>query len=103
MGRIGAPTMSPEEAIAMSRRRSPWWSWALALIPLPGGVAGAQAPARPWAANVVVPQARAFTTPGAVAVRVEGVRVGVVIRDRVATTLMEVRLRNPGAARLEAE
>jgi Ca-activated chloride channel family protein len=35
--------------------------------------------------------------------QVTGVNVGVVIRDQAATTMMEIRLRNPGGTRQEAE
>jgi Ca-activated chloride channel family protein len=58
---------------------------------------------RPWAANVVVPQTSGYATGRQPAVRIEQVRAGVVIRGQVATTLVEVRLRNPGPGRLEAE
>ncbi len=39
----------------------------------------------------------------AAALEISGVTVGVVIREQVATTMMEIRLRNPTAARQEAE
>src|SRR5947208_3292711 len=56
-----------------------------------------------WSGNVVVPQARVYSPAGAPALQITGVNAGVVIRDQVATTIMEVRLRNPGPARQEAE
>ena len=37
------------------------------------------------------------------AVRIEQVRAGVVIRGQVATTMVEIQLRNPSPGRLEAE
>ena len=58
---------------------------------------------RPWAANVVVPQASCYTMGRQPAVRIEQVRAGVVIRGQVATTTVEIQLRNPGPGRLEAE
>lgn len=58
---------------------------------------------RPWAANVVVPQASCYTMGRQPAVRIEQVRAGVVIRGQVATTMVEVHLRNPSPGRLEAE
>ena len=45
----------------------------------------------------------AFTRMRSPALQITGVTVGVVIRDQVATTMMEIQLRNPGAARQEAE
>ena len=61
-----------------------------------------------FGAAVVVKRRRPAGTlvrHGAVAraCRSRAVTVGVVIRDQVATTMMEIRLRNPGAARQEAE
>jgi Ca-activated chloride channel homolog len=56
-----------------------------------------------WASNVVVPQSRGYAMGLQAAVRIEQVRAGVVIRGQVATTLMEIQLRNPGRDRLEAE
>jgi len=58
---------------------------------------------RAWAANVVVPQSRSYAMSRGAAVQIVGVRAGVVIRDQVATTMFEIRLRNPGAGRTEAE
>lgn len=56
-----------------------------------------------WAANVVVPQARSYAMGRQEVVRIEQVRAGVVIRDQIATTMIEIQLRNPTAGRLEAE
>jgi len=58
---------------------------------------------RPWSSNVVVPQARSYAMGRSPALEISGVTVGVVIREQVATTMMEIRLRNPAAARQEAE
>lgn len=58
---------------------------------------------RPWAANVVVPQASCYAMGRQPAVEIERVRAGVVIRGQVATTTVEIQLRNPSSGRLEAE
>jgi Ca-activated chloride channel family protein len=58
---------------------------------------------RSWAAHVVVPQARSYAMGRFPALEISGVTVGVVIRAQVATTMMEIRLRNPTGARQEAE
>src|SRR5918995_1590196 len=58
---------------------------------------------RPWAANVVVPQAHCYALGRHPGVGIEQVRAGVVIRGQVATTTVEIQLRNPGPGRLEAE
>src|SRR5262249_48843864 len=58
---------------------------------------------RPWAAIVVVPQASSYTMGRQQAVRIEQVRAGVVVRGQVATTMVEIQLRNPSPGRLEAE
>jgi Ca-activated chloride channel homolog len=68
------------------------------------GTAYAQAlPAARWSSHVVVPQARSYALGRSPALEISGVTVGVVIREQVATTMMEIRLRNPSAARQEAE
>src|SRR5262245_32830006 len=59
--------------------------------------------ARPWAANVVVPQTSCYAMGRQPAVRIEQVRAGVVIRGQVATTTVEIQVRNPSAGRLDAE
>ena len=56
-----------------------------------------------WAANVVVPQATCYPIGRPEAVRIERVRAGIVIKGQMATTMVEVALRNPTGARLEAE
>jgi Ca-activated chloride channel family protein len=75
---------------------------AAALVAAPAVLA--QVPhAGPWAGNVVVPQARCYTFSHAPSAQIEGVRAGVVIRDQAATTMLEIRLRNPASSRIEAE
>jgi Ca-activated chloride channel family protein len=59
--------------------------------------------ARAWTSHVVVPQARSYAMGRFGALEVSGVTVGVVIREQVATTMMEIHLHNPTAARQEAE
>jgi len=76
----------------------------LLAVPSLGGIAHAQTThGGPWSAHVVVPQARSYALGRSPALQLTGVTVGVVIRDQIATTMMEIRLRNPGAARQEAE
>ena len=58
---------------------------------------------RPLAANIIVPQSRAFHVAAQPQVRVTEVKVGVVILEQVATTTMDVSLQNPSGRRLEAE
>ncbi len=64
---------------------------------------------RPWAANVVVPQARSFHAAAPVSgratlsIEITGVEVGVVISEQVATTTMDIGLRNLTSTRQEAE
>lgn len=61
------------------------------------------ASARIWSDHVIVPQARAYAMNRSPAMQITGVTVGVVVRDQLATTIMEIRLRNPGGRREEAE
>jgi hypothetical protein len=69
-----------------------------------GGLAHGQGlHARTWSTNVVIPQARAYSMGRTPALQITGVVAGVVVRDQVATSVMEVRLRNPGSTRQEAE
>jgi Ca-activated chloride channel family protein len=57
-----------------------------------------------WAANIVVPQSSCYALGGrAATVRIEEVRAEVSIRGQVSTTMLQVKLRNPTSARLEAE
>ncbi|MFI5454532.1 MAG: VIT domain-containing protein [Isosphaerales bacterium] len=81
-----------------------WLPMLLLAVPSLGGIAHAQTThGGPWSANVVVPQARSYALGRSPALQLTGVTVGVVIRDQIATTMMEIRLRNPGGARQEAE
>ena len=76
----------------------------LAVVPIGGTDARGQAPpGRPWSPQVVVPQSRSYAMGRSPALQIAGVTAGVVIRDQVATTMMEIRLRNPGGSRQEAE
>jgi Ca-activated chloride channel family protein len=69
-----------------------------------GGVVRAQSlDARSWPRHVVVPQARAYAPGRSPALEITRVVVGVVIREQVASTMMEVQLQNPGSTRQEAE
>lgn len=59
---------------------------------------------RPLASNVIVPQSRAVAMDRAAdTVEITAVRAGVIVVEQVATTTLEIDLRNPGAGRLEAE
>ena len=75
----------------------------VALTMLAPGIALAHDAHRPPAANVVVPQRRAFRLAAAGAVDVTRVDVAVSIVDQVATTTMDVSLANTGSTRAEAE
>lgn len=57
----------------------------------------------PWAANIVVPQSRVLASHPSSAVQVTEVTAGVVILEQVATTTMDIQLRNPTGSRVEAE
>jgi Ca-activated chloride channel family protein len=57
----------------------------------------------PAHANVIVPQARAFPVSGAPSAEITAVRADVTILEQVATTVLDIQLRNPSAARIEAE
>ena len=63
---------------------------------------GPRPPAVPDRQVMVVPQARAFSVDRAGGVRIAAVDASVVIRKRVATTTMEVSLKNSGGVRLES-
>jgi len=81
-----------------------WLPLLMLAVPALGGTARAQTShGRPWSSHVVVPQARSYAPGRSTGLQITGVTVGVVIRDEVASTMMEIRLRNPGAARQEAE
>ena len=58
---------------------------------------------QPWSSHLVVPQARSYAPAHSPALQITGVTAGVVIRDRIATTMMEIHVRNPSAMRQEAE
>ena len=58
---------------------------------------------RQFAANVVIPQRRVFAPTSTATVQIERVDATVSIVEQVATTTLEVSLRNPTSRRLEAE
>jgi len=60
-------------------------------------------PMRAFASNVIVPQARSFNFGRGGAVEITSVDAVVSILEQTATTTLDVSLRNPGGARLEAE
>ncbi len=57
----------------------------------------------PRASNVVIPQARAYSVGHQTGIRVAAVRATVVILEQVATTTLDVDLKNSGPALQEAE
>src|SRR5271163_3137894 len=81
--------------------------WLFTLLLTIGGVGGtvrAQvSEGRPWSSHVVVPQARSYALGRSPALQITGVTVGVVIREQIASTMMEICLSNPGTSRQEAE
>lgn len=58
---------------------------------------------RPLASNVVVPQARTFALDRQQTAEISEIAAVVSILEQVATTTLDIRLRNPGGRRLEAE
>ena len=81
-----------------------WVRTMLLVFVASGGIAHGQTfSTRPWSSNVVVPQARSYALGRSTALQITGVTVGVVVREQVAITMMEIRLRNPGGVRQEAE
>ena len=60
---------------------------------------------RPWASNVIIPQARPYglTPSQGRAVTVTGIDVNVEIRETLATTTIEIHLQNATASRQEVE
>ena len=58
---------------------------------------------QPWSSHLVIPQARSYAPVRSPALKITGVTVGVVIRERIATTMMEIRIQNPTGTRQEAE
>ncbi len=78
----------------------------LVVAPMVGTAARGQTlPGRPWSPHVVVPQPRSYSMTPAIdaALQITGVNVGVVIREQIAITMMEIQLRNPSNSRQEAE
>ena len=72
------------------------WFSVLVVTALLAGTARAQDPhGRPWSSQMVVPQARLYGLPHSAALQITGVTVGVVIRDRIATTMMEIHAAQP--------
>jgi Ca-activated chloride channel homolog len=61
------------------------------------------APTRPFASNVIVPQARSFNFARGGTAEITSVDAVVSILEQTATTTLDVSLKNPGGARLEAE
>ncbi|MBL7223589.1 MAG: hypothetical protein ISS72_07040, partial [Candidatus Brocadiae bacterium] len=59
---------------------------------------------RALASNIIVPQARAYSSVRREApVEITAVKAGVVILEQAATTTMDIDLKNPGSTRQEAE
>jgi Ca-activated chloride channel homolog len=58
---------------------------------------------RPLASHIVVPQARAFALDHQQTAEITEITAAVSIIEQVATTTMDIRLRNPAGRRLEAE
>jgi Ca-activated chloride channel family protein len=58
---------------------------------------------RPWAANVIVPQAGAFSSVSKGKVKITGIVAGTVITEQVAVTTLEISLTNTSSARQESE
>jgi len=56
-----------------------------------------------WASNLVVPQRSALAPPGNPQLQIVQVNVGVAVVEQVATTCMDMSLRNPSPRRIEAE
>lgn len=75
----------------------------LSIATLHAPVHGQIEPHAHMAANIVVPQARAYAAGQRSPVEITGVSVGVVISDQVAVTMLEIRVRNPARGRQEAE
>src|SRR4051794_4593192 len=96
--------MSREGRAKVMRRR--WFVALIFVAHATGGLDATRAQALgggPWWSQVVVPQARSYAPGRSTVLQIVGVTAGVVIRDATATTMMEVRLRNPGTSRQEAE
>ncbi len=80
------------------------WFFTLVLVVCTqaGSVRAQVSRGQPWSSHMVVPQARAYPPAHSPALEITGVTAGVVIRDRIATTMMEIDVRNPSAMRQEA-
>ncbi|GAF69873.1 unnamed protein product, partial [marine sediment metagenome] len=91
----------------MSDLRTRLWIAALAALvllpPMPAHAQAHRARGRALASNIIVPQSRSFAVDRRRRAEITGVKVGVVILEQTATTTMEISLRNPTNARLEAE
>ncbi len=61
------------------------------------------AAARPFASNVIIPQTRSFAMGPTGVVQITQVSAQVAIIEQVATTTLDLALRNPSGSRLEAE
>ncbi|MBN1918054.1 MAG: VWA domain-containing protein [Verrucomicrobia bacterium] len=83
--------------------RTSWFFIGLFIVAATAVAQTTHVAARPFASNVVVPQSRAFASGATGAVEITAVDVGVVIVEQVATTTMDISLRNPTRGRLEAE
>lgn len=83
-----------------------WAALLISLVALPALPAGGQARRihiRAFASNVVMPQSRSFSVDRRKRVEITGVKVAVVILEQVATTRMDISLKNPTGSRMEAE
>jgi Ca-activated chloride channel family protein len=58
---------------------------------------------RPWSANIIIPQSRVLAAPRTQKVQMTHIRVFVSISHQVATTTMEIDLKNPTSQAQEAE
>jgi len=58
---------------------------------------------RAISSNVIVPQSRSFAVDRRQRIEITSVKVGVVILEQAASTTMDIELKNPTAARIEAE
>lgn len=83
------------------------WTWAATILGLATALAAfaqrSSVSHRQFAPNVIVPQSRSFAMGRAAVAEIRQVRVGVDILEQVATTTMDIHLRNPSGARIEAE
>jgi H2-forming N5,N10-methylenetetrahydromethanopterin dehydrogenase-like enzyme len=75
----------------------------VALPALPAGGQSRRIHIRAFASNVVMPQSRSFSVDRRKRVEITGVKVAVDIIEQVATTRMDISLKNPTGSRMEAE